>query len=559
MRPHAITPPASKPGVPPARRNARGGLFAASLLLLLSAVLSLVWSHARLMWNDEFLSFYGDALPSLGEVLQVQLHTPISLDPPTYHLLSHLSMEAIGRNAMALRLPALAGFLLLQVSLFLLVRRLAGVRAALVAMALPMCTASFRFSVEGRPYGLLLGLYAACLLCWYTAADRHDRELGVSRTGLLFGLALTIALAVTSHYFGVLILVPVALGELARTVQRRRFDWAMVGALAAGLASVGLVLPFQKALLPYRQHYYTGAVNLHNVSQGYRELFLRYNDWSIPVQRACAATLTAATLLLVFAAFRRFRDRGNREPAYLWAALFSYAALPFFGYLFGRFVTHTMEVRYVIAALVAFAVAVALVLERQMQKTVLFATLLCTIVLFAIAVNGYQIALERRSSEAMLAGFTVPAPLRAELAAHPQQRLSTQSLGDFFLDSYYTPDPAVRARLSLLYDGASELHWLNHNTNAVTAIYLRQFSGLSVTAYRDFLREPEPLLLDYGSGWEWVRKDLEARHIAASSIGTAIRADLLRVNTAHGAEAVTPSKHIASSKDPLREEARHGR
>ena len=64
------------------------------------------------MWNDEFLSFYSDGVSSLRQVVLVQLHYPISLDPPTYHLLSHLCMDVLGRNALALRVPALAGFLL---------------------------------------------------------------------------------------------------------------------------------------------------------------------------------------------------------------------------------------------------------------------------------------------------------------------------------------------------------------------------------------------------------------------------------------------------------------
>ena len=126
------------------------------------------------MWNDEFLSFYSDGVATFKQVILVQLHHPISLDPPTYHLLSHLSMDILGRNAIALRLPALAGFLLFQLCLFFFVRRLAGDRAAIIAMAVPLLTASFRYSLEGRPYGLLLGLYALSLLCWQIATQDDD-------------------------------------------------------------------------------------------------------------------------------------------------------------------------------------------------------------------------------------------------------------------------------------------------------------------------------------------------------------------------------------------------
>jgi len=543
---HPLTPQDT-----PAPPTAREGLLPAALILLLTAALSLVWSHAKLMWNDEFLSLYGDALPTLRQVWQVQLHTPISLDPPTYHLLSHLSLQVLGRHGMALRLPALAGFLLLQSSLFLLVRQLAGVRAALIAMALPLCTASFRYSVEGRPYGLLLGLYALSLLCWYTAAARYDHgpldqvhnnlRTESSRIFPLLGLVCAIALAITSHFFGLLILIPVSLGELTRTIHRRRFDWPMVAALVMGTASIALILPFQKALLPYRQHYYINSVNIHKVSQGYRELFVRYNTWPMPMQRVCAIALCIATLLLAFAAFRRFRNHPKSDPAYLWAALLSFAALPFFGYLFGKFVTHTMEVRYVIAALVAFAVVIALLLQPRLQSKRFFLGSLSAILLFGTVSSAYQIVLEQRRREITLAEFIVPPELKSELVANPRERLYTQDLEGFFLGRYFTPDPLVRSRLSLIYDEPSELRWLHHNTNAVTAVYMQQFTGLSVTPYRDFLAQPHPLLLDSGTGWDWIRKDLRAQQIGMQYLGSALHGKLVRVDT--GAPDPDGDKH----------------
>ena len=504
---------------------------ACNAVLILTLILSGAWSFVRLMWNDEFLSFYGDSTASLRTVWNVQLHSPISLDPPTYHLLSHLSMNLLGRNAEALRLPALLGFMLLEVCLYSLVRRLAGDRAALIAMAFPLMTASFRYSVEGRPYGLLLGLYALSLLCWYTAAAKEKGP----RMLPLAGLAVAIALAITSHYFGVLVLLPVSIGELARTVQRRRFDWPLVGALTVGFASIGIVLPFQNALLPYRQHYYTSAVNLHNITQGYREIFLRYNSFPVPVQRVLALLLVVATLSLAVAAVRLFRHKAATQDRALWVglwtALLAFAALPFFGYLFGKFVTHTMEVRYVIAALIAFAVALALVLEKRLRSDAVFYGLFSGMLVVATLAAAVQIRAERHNSDAILAALTVPPALTAELETHPGERLYTQSLTDLFTNSYYAPTPLIRERITLLYNANEEVHWLGHNTNAVTAEYLQRFSPLAVSPYTQFFAQRAPLLLQYGTGWEWVGKDLQARHMLEQPLGTALNGKLLRVET----------------------------
>jgi hypothetical protein len=513
----------------------QGGVLAACGVLLLTAVLALVWSHARLMWNDEFLSFYSDSVPTLGGVLHVQMHSPISLDPPTYHLLSHLSMDVAGRNGIALRLPALCGFLLLEASLFLLVRRLAGYRAGLIAMTLPLCTASFRYAVEGRPYGLLLGLYAAAVLCWVAAAERG--ETARPRALPLIGLFLSIALAITSHYFGVLILLPVSLGEAMRSWRRWRFDWPVVATMTAGLASIALILPGKAALAPYQRHYYTSAVNLHNVSQGYRELFVRYNTWPLPVQKVCADLLAVATLWLLWATVRRLRAHAGTEPALgrdlgaaLWAAMLGLAVLPFFGYLFGRFVTHTMEVRYVIAALIPFAVSIALLLERRLRSMRFFASTIAAMITLAVLLGVVQIRGDQKKSAAILASLVIPSSLHDDLGAHTGKPLYTQSLSDFFLDGFYAPDALVRQRITLVYDEPGEVKWLRHNTNAVTAVNLQQFTPLHLAPYSQMLAQPDALLLNYHSGWEWVGEDLRARSTPQRALGDAAGASLVELN-----------------------------
>jgi hypothetical protein len=489
-----------------------------ALFLLLSTTLSLIWSHVRLMWNDEFLSFYSDGIATFKQVILVQLHHPISLDPPTYHLLSHLCMDILGRNAIALRLPALGGFLLFQLCLFFFVRRLAGDRSAILAMAVPLLTASFRYSVEGRPYGLLLGLYALSLLCWQIATI--DDNIPRSRILPLAGLTLSIALAITSHYFGVLILIPVSLGELSRTYIRRRLDFGVLTALALGLASVAFILPFQHALMVYRQHYYITGVNTRNISQGYRELFLRYTTWPMPLQKLAAALMVVLALTLAYAGYQRFSRRPSTEHAYTWVALLSMALLPFFGYLFGRFVTHTMEVRYVIAALIAFAATFGIVLERKLRSNAFYYSTLTLITAAAVAINMHNILQERRASLSILASLQPSPALTTALAANPTAPLYEQSLGNFFVDSYYTPDPALRARITLLYNAQREISYLKHDTYSIAARNLQHFTTLPVINYDQLITEPGPhLLIQWQDGWNWTDKASALEHATVTPLG----------------------------------------
>ncbi|WP_158787125.1 glycosyltransferase family 39 protein [Granulicella sp. L46] len=489
-----------------------------ALFLLLSTALSLVWSHVRLMWNDEFLSFYSDGVATFKQVILVQLHHPISLDPPTYHLLSHLCMDILGRNAIALRLPALAGFLLFQLCLFFFVRRLAGDRSAIIAMAVPLLTASFRYSVEGRPYGLLLGLYALSLLCWQLAT--LDDDIPRNRIISLAGLTLSIALAITSHYFGVLILIPVSLGELSRTYIRKRLDFGVLTALALGLASVVLILPFQRALMVYRQHYYITGVNIRNISQGYRELFLRYTTWPMPLQKLAAAAMVVLTLALAYAAYQRFKRRPPTEHAYTWIALLSMALLPLFGYLLGRFVTHTMEVRYVIAALIAFAATFGIVLERRLRSNTFYYSALTFIAAAALVINTHNILQEHRASLAILASLQPSPALATALAANPTAPIYEQSLGNFFVDSYYTPDPALRARITLLYNSQREIFFLKHDTYSISANNLQHFTTLPAINYDQLITAPGPhLLIQWQDGWNWTDQAAASEHATVTPLG----------------------------------------
>jgi uncharacterized membrane protein len=477
--------------------------------LLLTATLSLVWSHVRLLWNDEFLSFYTDGVSSFKQVLLVQLHHPISLDPPTYHLLSHLCMDLLGRNAIALRLPALAGFLLFQLCVFFIVRRLAGSRSAVVAAAVPLLTASFRFSVEGRPYGLLLGLYALSLLCWQIATTDNEAHTR-NRILALAGLTLSIALAITSHYFGVLILMPVTLGELARTLHRKRFDLGVGIALALGLSSVALILPFKRALMVYSAHYYTTGVTVHKIFPSYRELFLRYyTTWPNGAQQRLATAVILVTLAV--AGYRRFKRRPATESASLWIALLGMALLPVFGYLFGRFVTHTLAARYVIAALVAFVATFAIVLERRLRSNTFFYAILTLITLAALAINIHSIAQERRTSEAMLASFRLNPEAADALHKDPHERIYLQNLTVLFFESYYDPDPYLRARFTLL-NGPQEIRRAHSDTLYIDAVNLPSFAPLSITSYSDFRKLPHPLfVIVYPNGW--VDEELNAHHV----------------------------------------------
>lgn len=518
-------------------REASGGAFEpcaqaramTAVFVLLTAVLSLLWSHEKLLSQDEMYAFQTDRVGSLAELIHVQRVWPISLDPLLYHALSHLGMQVFGVGPFALRLPAFVGFLLMQVCLFFFVRNLAGDRAGAVAAVLPALTQTLFYSAEGRPYGLLLGLYALALWCWQVASRRTGGTMG--RGVALAGLALSVMATLNTHYFGVLLLVPLWAGEAWRTVERRRIDWPVVGALVAGMAGMAFTKPFVAGAAEFKKHYYNaGTVGLHDISRAYRTIFLDYTRMPMRVQHIAMVLLVVYAAALVCGCRRVWRSGRPAIARPEWVAIVVLAALPFCGYLLARFVTHSIEVRYVLGAAIGLSAMTAIALSPWLRRDAVFNGLLALLGLGLLATGAARVRGERRATAAMLASFVLPEDVRRAVDAESDRALYIQDMGLFELASYYEPDVDLRGRISLVYSEAEELRWSRHNTMALTAEHLQRFTGLPVVAYERLREAPgEHVFLVQHSGWNWTGDAFRADGAEVRLLGRVGEADAVAV------------------------------
>jgi hypothetical protein len=499
-------------------------------VLLLTAAMSLLWSQHKLLEQDEIFSLQTDRVATLAEVFRIQRQYPISLEPPPYHLLAHAAMRLFGPTAFALRLPALLGYLLMQLCLFFFVRNLVdgtthngfGARAGLVAMAIPALTWTMYFGAEGRPYGLLLGCYALVVLCWQLAARNEHRILP------LVGLALALALTLNLHFYGVLLLVPLCGAELVRTISRRRVDKSMLAAIAIGTASLVFAIPYIKAAAEFKQHYYAGPVPWHMLTQPYRQMLVDYIAFPRSLQAAMIALMVTAAFAVLGCCFVAFRRDELHASTAEWTMVALLTALPVFAFVLGSTVTHALEPRHSIGAVIGISSLIAIALLPLLHRRSVFVPLMCVFCLGIVVINGEHVRQSAAETQKTLADLILSPALQAEVATTPDHNIYFQDLGEWEVASLYEPDADLRSRLVLVYSHDTEMRYEQHDTMFLTATHTQRFSSQPIVSLEQLQRTPgEHLFIVYHSGWDWTSAAFRDSGAQVQPMGEAFGGELV--------------------------------
>lgn len=320
-----------------------GGALAATLAVLaaLSVLPSAVWKP---LWYDELFTFHLSRLPSPAAIWQA-LANGLDQQPFPYFVAHHAAFRLLGEGAAATRLPEILGFALLTAGVFGFVSHRAGaVCGALAAVACWM-TEARHYATEARPYALLAGFTALSFLCWQRATDPERR------VRWLVALAASLAAAVSSHYYAVLVLAPLGAGELCRTLLRRRLDpavWLAFGGAALPIAI--FLLPILGSLARLRGSFW---------SPPSPSFPFEFYGWLLePAALPLAATLIGVGLWLALG--RPGREaaaaREATAPVHELVAAVTLALLPFLGLALALLATNALNERYVLPAVVGLAI-----------------------------------------------------------------------------------------------------------------------------------------------------------------------------------------------------------
>jgi hypothetical protein len=435
------------------------------------------------LWYDELFTVYLADLPRVGDIGHA-LAAGADGNPPLYHLVTRLFRETLGPSELATRLPAVLGFWVMSLGVYCFVSRRCRRPFAMAAMLFPLATAVYVYAYNARPYGWLLGCCGLALVCWQSAAD------GRRRRSALAGLAISLSAAFASHYYAVLLLAPFGVGEITRTWTRRRVDWPIWLALAAGPVTLALLLPL--ALEARRDMSQFGFSPGWAAIPGSYWFLLKSARWPL------IATLAVAA---VFRLWFRSPDRVDTTcpggpPMHEIAAAGALAAIPIVGVCLGQWVTGFYTPRYAAPAIVGLAILLAFAADRGTTGFRALALVLVAIFIARFAQAGWR---EYRAGGELRAEIAERC-VRLDQQAEPGLPVAVADPFAFLQLTYYAPPP-LRGRLVYLSDVAAARRRNPTDPRDWVLRQLRRWTAVSVDDYRDFLATHSRFFVFGDDGW----------------------------------------------------------
>jgi hypothetical protein len=476
------------------RRASASRVLVYAVFSVLYLVPTLWLATHKLIWDDEFFTLY--LARSGWHSLLAALATGADQHPPPFYYLTGWVLQLFGASHITLRLTAIVGIWILCVCLYEIVRDLAGPMWGVVAMLFPLSTHVYYYASEARGYGLVAGFTGMAVLAWLKATE--DRQRAV----FLPLLAVSLAAAVSSHYYAALILIPLAAGEWVRTRALGRIDMPVWIAFAFTFLPVVVFLPIILRAHEYSAHFwalplwsdavyfYTGQVGLS----------------AVPLLAFLAAAL-------IFGFGRRGWRTTNltlgvslheRGPLTTWQATVFYllAALPVVVMLTAKVVTHGFSPRYAIGSIIGIATLVAYLLSRAAPRalTAMVAAVLCLII-YGVEIRLYHAAFAEQRANLIDSARV--------LSSSGDAQIALMDITVMHQLSYYAPRE-LATRVNYVADPDKSVEYLNQDTVDRGLLDLRPWFPLKVIRAKTFLSE-NPRFLAYGEatgGWSWLTYDL---------------------------------------------------
>lgn len=315
-------------------------------------------------------------------------------------------------------------------------------------MLLPLVTSAYYYAYEARPYGLVLGFCALSLVCWQTATEGHNRKRS------LIGLAVSLAAAVSNHYYAALAFFPLALGEVVRSLARRRLDLPMWVAFGSAMTPLLLFLPLIERGKASNTHFWA-PLRWSAIPEFYYSLL------------APAAVPLVAMLILSAVYPRPAPMRSDRQPQrpqpaphlHEVAVAVGFIAIPIVAVILAKLITGAFTDRYALSAVIGFSMLLAFAIHSLLAGRALIGAVLVLAFCSLFVVRGirnYQSEIASALSQAEIYNFL-------QAASESSLPIVAMNAHAFMLLTHYGPRE-LTSRLVYLADPEASLHYLGYDT-----------------------------------------------------------------------------------------------
>jgi hypothetical protein len=468
-------------------------------------------AHRKPVWHDEIFTILMARLPSLSMIWRA-VGDGADFMPPLNTAVTHVLRDVLGDGPIVTRLPAMCGVWAASVAMFFIVRRRSNVVLGACAAMLPLSTAAFRYGVEARGYGLMLGLFAVAALAWTEAARGNNRRAYIPV------LATCLAAGVWAHYYAALNFVPLALGQLARDVRVKRVDWGIWTAFAvAGVLVLPLVVLMASAFARGGRSW--TLVDPAGIRQTYKFLLDPLFDVRGLARLAALVVLARLVWLTTRSATAR-----NRIPLHEVVAAGACVLIPLAGVVLSRLGAGVFTPRYglsVVVGAVPLLLLTAWVASRRSSA-------MCWIVCAWLAFGTWTSV--RTAPATLAAPSPNPVAERPALGAmlHRGETVCITG-GLMFLQFWYYTPPMQKARLCYLVDPAAARRIMGTDSFDIGIATLARWTAVGGWEYERFV-ETHPRFVVYAAGSGWLLDKLRESGVEVRETGMELGARMYDVS-----------------------------
>jgi hypothetical protein len=468
------------------------------LILLTVGLCSTLHAVSTPLWFDEICTVIVSRLPSVSAIWAALDHA-VDGNPPVYYLVARATRHVTSGDHLGYRLPSIVGLLGVVFCCYAILSRRVRRLSALVGTAFILSTAVAGYAYEARPYDLMLACVSAAVLAWQRVNDSRLYSAV---------LAVTLAAAVSLHYYAILVWPAFLLAETSVWIFRRRLRVHAWAALVVGAVPI---LFFAPLLLKVREYY---GRNFW-AKPSFRQAFLTHDwlfgfgdYWGLIFAVGITAILLYLRIPIVASNGRSRQGQAEMDVVPIEELILSLTLLwlPLIAVAAAKLGHGGMTERYMLPTVLGGALALGYVIDNTPGAG---RALLLILLLMNYALS--QVGIVKSALNGSLLEARATAAHEAEMIVtnlgEPELPIVFANGHKYLAIAYYTPSDLSR-RLHAIADpqAAVLFHKGKSDSLDLNLLALRPYFPLQVEDFDDFVsKHREFILISGGADW-WLRR-----------------------------------------------------